>query len=48
MKERREKECPFEGKMAWLQKGTRLAEDNFLLLSEVKDMESSLIGLFYF
>ena len=48
MKERGEKECPFEGKMAWLQKGTRLPKHNFLLLSEVKDMESSLIGLFCF
>jgi len=48
MKERGEKECPFECKMAWLQKGTRLPEDNFLLLSEVKHMESSLIGIFYF
>ena len=48
MKEQGEKECLFEGKMTWLQKGTRLTEDNFLLLSEVKDMESSLIGLFCF
>ena len=48
MKERGEKECPFECKMAWLPKGTRLPEHNFLLLSEVKDVESSLIGLFCF
>ena len=34
--------------MAWLQKETPLPEDNFLLLSEVKDVESSLIGLFCF
>ena len=48
MKERGEKECAFECKMAWLQKGTRLPEDNFLLLSEVKDMRRFLIGLFCF
>ena len=48
MKERGEKECHFEGKMGWLPRGSRLAEDNFLLLSEVKDVESSLIGLFCF
>ena len=48
MKERGEKECPFEGKMAWLPKETPPPEDNFLLLSEVKDVESSLIGLFCF
>lgn len=34
--------------MAWLPRGSRLPEHNFLLLSEVKDVDSSLIGLFCF